>query len=175
LVSSDTNDSQRFGTRFVDLATKEVKTPEAPPGYGVGVQSFSPTGTWAVVLLAKVPFVMGGPYAILLAPLQQDTLAPYNQWVAIPESSHFAWPQWSPDRDVLCFFNDVPEGHRIEAQPVDPLTGHPRGSRKALLQFDRPSFAWFDSAGLAVMRQSVIFSATEYKGNIWLKKMTTEK
>jgi hypothetical protein len=69
------------------------------------------------------------------------------------------------------FFNDTPEAHRIEAQPIDGMTGQLRGSRQVLFEFGTSSFTWFDQAGLAITRRGLIFSATEFKGNIWLKRL----
>ena len=141
-----------------------------------GAGRFSPDGRWVVFAGST----LGSPVRhIWIAPVRKEGSVREDELIPITDGpSADKEPFWSPDGKRIYFLSGRDGYTCVWAREVDPATAQPRGSAFHVTDFHHarqviqgPS-AYSGDIGLSVSRDSLVFTLSEYSGNIWVK---TEK
>ncbi|MFN0168793.1 MAG: hypothetical protein ACKV22_20400, partial [Bryobacteraceae bacterium] len=143
-----------------DFASGERAEILSSSKFNISTLWFSNDGRW----VCFTGSLAAGKYRVFVAPVKDGKAAGEGEWIPITETDTVN-AQWSPDGNVLYFFNPTETRSEIAAQPLDPATKRPRG--KVLTVFTPPAGHFLDHISLFVGRDQLLISVWEWKGNLW--------
>jgi len=136
---------------------------------------FSPNGKWVVFSGMRVGTV--APRHIWITPVKEkNEKTGEGELIQLTNGTAKEYePFWSPDGRTIYYLSDREGPLSVWARRVDPASARPLGEPFLVFRFQNANQSiestagYLGNIGLSVSRNSLVFSAVEHRGNIWLQ------
>ena len=153
----------------LDMNTGTASETLRHPTYNLYRAHFSPDERW-------VTFHADDPRTgtrVFVAPFRGAAASPPSEWIAVTDGK--AWddaPRWSPDGNLVYYFSDLDGFRCLWAQRLQPITkalvGAPFTVQHLHSAQHSVAAVHVNALDLFVVRDKVVFTMGEVRGNIWM-------